>query len=258
MIFISHNEKDKVVVESFANDLADVFGMENVFYDSWSIQPGDGIIDRMEEGLSNTTFFFFFVSKNSLKSNMVKLEWQNAIMKATKGEIKFIPIRLDDSAMPHLLTQTLYLDVYKNGAEVVLRQMIDVVNGKNTYVRADNTYENIKARVKRISDREIDVEFYAETYMEPISRYGIIVSNEEADVDWRCTSDATFLSGFNKDGANAFGVLKFNVLAVTVQRATTPGFPVIVKVQSKSQLNFIGVLRAKNSDVYESISWELA
>lgn len=51
MIFLSHNSKDKTIVEPFANRLAEVFGMNNVFYDSWSIQPGDGIIDKMEEGL---------------------------------------------------------------------------------------------------------------------------------------------------------------------------------------------------------------
>lgn len=48
-------------------------------------------------------------------------------------KIKFIPVRLDKSRMPTLLTQTLYLDVYQNGFDVVLRQMIDVVNGVNTY-----------------------------------------------------------------------------------------------------------------------------
>lgn len=43
MIFLSHNSKDKRIVEPFANKLAEVFGREKVFYDSWSIQPGDGI-----------------------------------------------------------------------------------------------------------------------------------------------------------------------------------------------------------------------
>ena len=57
MIFLSHNSKDKGIVEPFANKLAEVFGRDNVFYDSWSIQPGDGIIDKMEMGLKNTKYF---------------------------------------------------------------------------------------------------------------------------------------------------------------------------------------------------------
>ena len=48
MIFISHNSKDKAVVEQIAIRLRDIFGQNNIFYDSWSIQPGDGIIDKMD------------------------------------------------------------------------------------------------------------------------------------------------------------------------------------------------------------------
>ena len=53
MIFISHTAKDKTIVEPIALRLAQVYGQNNVFYDSWSIQPGDGIIDKMNEGLTN-------------------------------------------------------------------------------------------------------------------------------------------------------------------------------------------------------------
>jgi hypothetical protein len=100
MIFLSHTKADKPIVEPIAITLARVFGQENVFYDSWSIQPGDGIIDRMNEGLNKCKYFFFFVTKNSLQSKMVTLEWQNALMKKVSGGIKFIPIRLDDCTMP--------------------------------------------------------------------------------------------------------------------------------------------------------------
>ena len=254
MIFLSHNSKDKRIVEPFANKLAEVFGRDNVFYDSWSIQPGDGIIDKMESGLKDAKYFFFFVSANSLESGMVKLEWQNAIMKATNGNIKFIPIRLDKSTMPVLLTQTLYLDVYQNGFDVVLRQMIDVISGNNTYHGTVTSYENIKVRVKR-SEKEVDVLFYAETYMEPISRYGIILTNEEEDITWECESDPMTLSGFNKAAIHVAG-LPLNVLAVTVQRATTPEFPVKIKVMSKTKLEFMGVMRAYGEGKYKAIPFD--
>ncbi len=52
MIFLSHNFKDKAIVEPIALRLRDIFGQESVFYDSWSIQPGDGIIDKMNDGLT--------------------------------------------------------------------------------------------------------------------------------------------------------------------------------------------------------------
>lgn len=73
MIFLSHNSKDKPVVEQVALKLKGIYGQNNVFYDSWSIQPGDGILDKMNEGLTNCKYFFFFVSKNSLQSNILSL-----------------------------------------------------------------------------------------------------------------------------------------------------------------------------------------
>ena len=88
MIFLSHNYKDKPVVEQVALRLKSIYGIDKVFYDSWSIQPGDGIIDKMNEGLSNCKFFLFFISQNSLSSNMVKLEWQNALFRKAKERIK--------------------------------------------------------------------------------------------------------------------------------------------------------------------------
>lgn len=50
-IFISHNSNDKPVVEPIAMKLAEVFGRKEVFYDSWSIKPGEGIINKMNQGL---------------------------------------------------------------------------------------------------------------------------------------------------------------------------------------------------------------
>lgn len=59
MIFISHNHKDKPIVEPIALKLSEIFGQDKVFYDSWSMQPGDGIIDKVSEGLGETEYFFF-------------------------------------------------------------------------------------------------------------------------------------------------------------------------------------------------------
>ncbi|MDR3348743.1 MAG: toll/interleukin-1 receptor domain-containing protein [Acidaminococcales bacterium] len=65
MIFLSRNSKDKPVVEQLAIKLRDVFGHGKVFYDAWSIQPGDGIIDKINQGLSDCRFFFPFCKQNT-------------------------------------------------------------------------------------------------------------------------------------------------------------------------------------------------
>lgn len=88
----------------------------------------------MNQGLEECKYFFFFVSKNSLASNMVKLEWQNALYKATKNQAKLIPIKLDDCLMPDILIQTLYIDIYGKGLDYGLSQIIDVINNKITWL----------------------------------------------------------------------------------------------------------------------------
>ena len=132
VFFLSHNFKDKDIVEHIALKLKSIYGQNNIFYDSWSIQPGEGIIDKMNEGLNNMDYFFFFVSRNSLQSNMVKLEWQNAIYIASQNKCRFVPIKIDDCIMPSILMQNLYIDFYNNGIEVGFSQMMDVINGVNT------------------------------------------------------------------------------------------------------------------------------
>lgn len=253
MISISHTSKDKAIVEPIANRLAQVYGQEKVFYDSWSIQPGDGIIDKMNEGLAICKYFFFFVSKNSLLSNMVKLEWQNAIMKATNAQTKLIPVKLDDCMMPAILLQTLYIDVFGKGLENAIRQMIDVINGNNTYSGGYQLFENIRADIS-MSENELTIEFRAEVYLEPISKYVVLLKNDEAVISHSCLSDSLYNNGFNTDLRLNNGIV-CNGLAFIIHRATAPGFPVRVQLKSKSKINFLGLLRARSENEYVSIPY---
>lgn len=202
MIFLSHTYTDKPIIEPIANTFANVFGTENVFYDSWSIQPGDGIIDRMSDGLSKCTHFFFFVSKKSLESKMVLLEWQNALMNASNNkEIKFIPVKLDDCLMPMILLQTLYIDVFGKGLEMAMRQMIDVVQGRNTYVPNPGLqkYENVRGYVNDKNKDDVTITFKAESYAEPISRFLVLLDNEEGNIEYSCPTDNMFTNSFNQN-----------------------------------------------------------
>lgn len=252
MIFISHTSKDKPIVEPIAIRLATVFGYDKVFYDSWSIQPGDGIIDKMNSGLAECKYFFFFVSKNSLQSNMVKLEWQNAIMKSSNGNAKLIPVKLDDCLMPAILLQTLYIDVYGRGLENAIRQMIDVINGTNTFVSNNQTYENVRGYMTQISDTESIIEFRAETYLEPISRYIVLLDNSKDEITTTCQSDGMFMNGFTTDLTLNNGI-KYNAISVSTTRATSPGFPFTIKISSKNDLKIKGLMRAISENEYRGI-----
>lgn len=153
MIFLSHTHKDKALVEPFALALSREFGQANVFYDSWSIQPGEGIIDKMNEGLGKTAVMFYFVSANSLHSKMVDLEWQNALMASSKGQIRLIPIRTDGADVPPILRQTVYLDLYNNSLKSMIEMAVKIARGENVFSPQHEDFINIRAHIRRAGNR---------------------------------------------------------------------------------------------------------
>lgn len=253
MIFISHNSKDKPIVEPIAIKLATVFGQDKVFYDSWSIQPGDGIIDKMNEGLFNCKYFFYFVSANSLTSAMVKMEWQNALFRAAQNVIKFIPVRLDQSVLPPIMMQTLYIDLFSNGIEVALRQMIDVVRGSNTFTSTDPSFSNLVAYKYRENDKLI-VECRALYYLEPISNFSFLTFNDVENVEHNVRGENMHSFGSGRDIPLNNG-LKVNYITLGLGRGTLPGFPFIVEFTFNAEGTFdvVSVLHQTSTEYFSPI-----
>lgn len=237
-IFLSHNWKDKEVVGLIAEKLAEIIGKENVFYDSWSIQPGDGIIDKMNSGLSEMNIFFFFVSRNSLESNMVKLEWQNALYKASNGQCKFVPVKIDDCIMPAVLLQNLYIDFYNYGFDVGISQVIDVISGKNTFRGSSKEFSNLIAYISEAEGKTVTIEIQALHFQEPISNYGILIGNDLNDVVLKVTSDAFHINGGVKASFEDNGIT-YNLLYFEINRPTVPGFPIRVEIRPKNNVEII-------------------
>lgn len=251
-IFISHNSKDKPQVEIFALAFKHAYGMGNVFYDSWSIQPGDGIIDKMNSGLSTCDFFIFFISNNSLTSKMVSLEWKNALMIESQDRMRFIPVKLDDCEVPALLSQKLYVDVPTLGKEKAIRQLLDVVQGRNTYREPEGShmFNNLKAYARTAKENyRVDFEIRAIAQPELISRYCIVLKNSNAKV-W-CTSDQLQESGKGTIQADD-GTPRY-LYQITVSRATVPGFPMRIAITDNEAISIEGVFHAISEEDFEKV-----
>ena len=110
---------------------------------------------------------------------MVEIEWQSALMKKAQKNITFIPVKLDDAIMPAIIASTLYIDLFTQGLEIATRQMLDVVRGQNTY-RPSEKVSNLIAEVVNKGQNAL-VEIKALYYMEPHSRYLVVVDNNEED-----------------------------------------------------------------------------
>lgn len=255
-IFISHNYNDKQIVEPIAIKLATIFGRDNVFYDSWSIQPGDGIIDKMNHGLLKCDFFFFFVSKNSLQSEMVKLEWQNALLKATRNKVKLIPVKLDDCLMPAILLQNLYIDIYGKGLDFGFRQIVDVINNQNTFQEQFQTYENVRGKIQSI-ENGYRIEISAITYFEPMARFLILIDCPTNKVRVNCISDGVRITS-SYDNIKLNNGFVCNALSESVSRGLAPGFPYCIDITNADKQNFVcyGIMRAITQDEYRMIPIE--
>ena len=257
MIFLSHNFHDKPLVGQIAETLKQRYGENKVFYDEWSIQPGDSIIQKMDEGLMSCKYFFFFISEKSLKSKMVELEWQSALVKKVKENIKFIPVRIDKSIIPQILTHTLYIDLFSQGLEVAKRQIVDVINGTNTYKSNDNQFHNIIGYISQ-KDKKVMVEFRAEYYMEPHSKYLILVDNDVEDLGWKLSNKGMFFCGFQNEIKLDNGKI-FKGISMSDSEATSPGFSFIVELTQKKEkeIKVVSLMRAISKDRYETIPFRL-
>lgn len=53
---------------------------------------------------------------------MAKLEWQNALYSVSQGKTRIVPVRIDDSDMPAVLKQTLFIDMHAIGLDATIAQ----------------------------------------------------------------------------------------------------------------------------------------
>lgn len=256
-IFLSHTHTDKPVVEPIAIRLAEIFGRENVFYDSWSIQPGDGIIDKMNKGLASPDFVFFFVSEDSLKSKMVSIEWQNALYASTKGHVKIIPVRVDGSAMPNVMAQNVWIDLFSQGIEVALQQMVSVAQGLNTFTPQHIGFANLTWSHTSIDDDTVLVEVKASHLMEPNPMVAILTDFNENECTVTLADGSPSRGGFNAKAATMSDGHVVNVFAISpLGGAITPQHPLRIEVKRTAKVPFVirGVAHQAAFDKWTTLS----
>lgn len=244
-IFLSHNHKDKPLVEAVALKLASIFGQDQVFYDSWSIRPGDGIIEQMNKGLEAPEFVFFFVSANSLASGMVKLEWQNALYAASSGKTRIVPIRVDGSEMPAVLKQTLFIDMHTVGLEAAIAQIVSVTQGHASFTPQHQGFSNLTYSTSIEADGSIEMTVRASHLMEPNPHFLLIVPNEEAEIAWELVNKQPFTGGFNKGVVTSVDGSQRNGISMRpMGGALTPNHPVRIRLKKKGEavIALLGVL----------------
>lgn len=243
MIFISYNHNDEEIVDRIVKRLDIEFGRKNIFYDKWSIQPGDIIIGKMNEGIEKADVFFYFLSSNSLKSKMVSREWQSALMQSVNENLKFIPIRIEDCQVPSIMKDILFIDLFNIGIIETIEKMKKCINESNEYDYLEEV-DNIIANLVTISDNEIEFEIQAKKFTVPNPRFAFFCENKLGTVHYKAISDglifrneAEAIDNFSKKALEGW-----SVLLLELNRPLTPqrSFKGIIHTQEDSlKLNFI-------------------
>lgn len=129
--FLCYSSKDKLFVEKLASVLTEY--RCNVWYDKWSLNAGDSIIERIQDAINECSYFIPIFSKHSIKSKWVREELSAGLLKNIEtSDIKVIPIVLEDflhEQLPSFIKTRRYIRFkkgnYKNALSELLPCLID-------------------------------------------------------------------------------------------------------------------------------------
>lgn len=118
-VFLSHRSPYKAWTEELGRTLR-AHGVD-AWLDKWEIRPGDSIVDRIDEGLTNCDCLLLVLTPDSVdgSARWVKTEWQaylSAQLSQEESKTRLIPLLLRDTTIPSVLQHIKYID-FRNEAE---------------------------------------------------------------------------------------------------------------------------------------------
>lgn len=108
-VFICHASEDK----PFVRKLSEILRSEGaaIWLDELEIRVGDSIIQKVNEGLQGASHLVVVLSQNSVAKPWVSKELSYSLMRQLHDRsITILPVRLDDSPLPPLLSDIKYAD----------------------------------------------------------------------------------------------------------------------------------------------------
>ncbi len=112
-VFISYSHVDRGFVEKLADDLAR--NRIIVWWDEWEIRVGDSLIQKIENGITNTSYLAVVLSAESVASAWVQEELRAALNRQlSERKTIVLPILLNDCEIPLFLRDKKYADFRKD------------------------------------------------------------------------------------------------------------------------------------------------
>jgi hypothetical protein len=124
-VFLSYNSADKSYVRQLAAAIALTGAV--VWFDEWTIRPGDSIPGAIDQGLAGFNTFAIVWSEAASKSRWVKTEMEAAVARWINDDaIRLVPVLLDETPLPALLGSLRYIDGTDGDQLRVTRELIGI------------------------------------------------------------------------------------------------------------------------------------
>lgn len=112
-VFVSHRGVDGRQAEYLAQELRSAGHV--VWVDTWKINLGDSIIERINEGLTGATQVIVCYSSSGIETAWMSREWMSALARQLNGQgIKLLPVLLTGGGPPAILADIKCADLTKN------------------------------------------------------------------------------------------------------------------------------------------------
>ena len=124
-IFISYSHVDRTFVNKLAVHL--VKNNAHVWVDSWELNVGDSIIDRVQQAIQESGALLIVLSKASVASEWCKKELNAGLMRELdEKHVVVLPVLIEDCEIPVFLREKMYAD-FRNNFNVGLKALVEAV-----------------------------------------------------------------------------------------------------------------------------------
>ena len=108
-IFISYSHADKAFVYKLAAHL--VKQNAHVWIDSWELNVGDSLIQRIQQAIQESSALLIVLSKASVESEWCKKELNAGLMRELdEKRVLVLPVLVEDCEIPLFLREKMYAD----------------------------------------------------------------------------------------------------------------------------------------------------
>ncbi|MCG7994265.1 MAG: toll/interleukin-1 receptor domain-containing protein [Candidatus Thiodiazotropha taylori] len=129
-VFISYSHADGFIVNKLAAHL--VKHNANVWVDTWELNVGDSILNRVQDAIQESSALLVILSKASVESEWCKKELSAGLMRELdEKRVVVLPILVEDCEIPLFLREKMYADLrgdFNKGLHSILDAIAKVTN----------------------------------------------------------------------------------------------------------------------------------